>query len=261
MDDAFTQLAARESKRTAGLVFRGKCDSDMGVSTTTLDIAELSQFGADFFNTHFYAQVIKNANSVGNAPESEVRKVTDYSSSDGVFTVDAFSANVEPSDEILILHESIVALGRNDANNVFDSSNVVGNSDGSYLERLEQLSLDIVVLNAELNQRVVAQVAQATRAVASYADVVNITDKGVLTGVSQVIYNGATGNCEGVVRITIDGVAIMTDSLFSIYVLTPDVSQPNTVSFNHRFDTSLRVEHMTSNTNATIKTTVAYTID
>ena len=121
----------------------GKCSSDMTASTTTLVVPTLVGYGNDFFNNKFYVQVIKNANSVGNAPEIQVRKITDYVSTSGTFTVDAFGANVEANDEIMVMHESLVAIGRDDSDNVFASTNVGANADGSILERLEWIQVAI----------------------------------------------------------------------------------------------------------------------
>jgi hypothetical protein len=73
----------------------------------------------------------------GAAPEGEVRQITDYVSATGTFTVTAFSTTVAAGDEVIILHESLVAIGRDDADNTFSSTNVVGNRDGSLLERTE----------------------------------------------------------------------------------------------------------------------------
>ena len=87
----------------------GTCDSGMGASTTTIVSADLASYGADYFNNKYYMQIIKNANSVGNAPEREIRQITDYVDATGTFTVTAFSANVEATDEIIILHESLIS--------------------------------------------------------------------------------------------------------------------------------------------------------
>jgi hypothetical protein len=106
-------------------------------STTDIVIAALAGYGNDFFNNQFYMQVLKNANSAGNAPEKQVRKITDYVSATGAFVVDAFGAAVEENDLVLILHESVVAIGRDDADNIIATTNVVPNADGSQLERLE----------------------------------------------------------------------------------------------------------------------------
>ena len=137
----------------------GKCSSTMTASTTELVIPTLVGYGDDFFNNKFYIQILKNANSVGNAPEIQVRKITDYVSATGTFTVDAFGANVEASDEIVVLHESLVALGRDDNDNVFASTNVVANADGSMIERLEWIQ---VALGGAATQLRVQQSASGT---------------------------------------------------------------------------------------------------
>ncbi|MFA5385572.1 MAG: hypothetical protein WC364_13130 [Eubacteriales bacterium] len=124
---------------TAGdVLLQGAADAGTS-STTEIPIAGLAGYTNDFFNDHFYMQVLVNANSAGNAPESQVRKITDYVSATGTFTCDAFGAAVEASDLCIILHESQVLLGRDDSNNVFASTNVAANADGSVLERLEAI--------------------------------------------------------------------------------------------------------------------------
>ena len=137
----------------------GKCSSAMTASTTELVVPTLVGYGDDFFNNKFYVQILKNANSVGNAPEIQVRKITDYVSTTGTFTVDAFGANVEASDEIVVLHESLVAIGRDDSDNVFASTNVVANADGSMIERLEWIQ---VALGGAATQLRVQQSASGT---------------------------------------------------------------------------------------------------
>lgn len=139
----------------------GTCDSGMGASTTAIVCADLAGFGNDYFNTKFYMQVLLNANSVGNAPEPQVRQITDYVSTTGTFTVTAFGANVEENDKIVIMHESIVAIGRDDADNTFDSSNVVSNANGSNLERLEYLATQIAAISSKQTVSVTEQEAIA----------------------------------------------------------------------------------------------------
>lgn len=192
----------------SGLAFAGRTNSDMTPSKTAVAVAQLAGYGDDYFNNHFYMQVIHashelltidgapapadfaagatltgapsletcvvvakltsltyivksrsgaftdgevisdGTNSVdcgagfptfaaAAAPEHEVRKITDYVSLTGTFTVDTFTQVVGVLDEILVIHESLVSLGRDDANNVFDSSTVTKNRDGSVLERTE----------------------------------------------------------------------------------------------------------------------------
>ncbi len=96
-----------------GLIFAGTCNTGMTASATTIACADLAGYGNDYFNGVgglFYMQVVKNADDPTAAPGGEIRKVTDYVSSSGTFTVDAFSANVEETDEIWIIHHTLVAI-------------------------------------------------------------------------------------------------------------------------------------------------------
>ena len=117
----------------------GACDAAMGASAVTVVSDDLAGYGNDFFNTRFYMQVLLNASVPTAAPEGEVRQITDYVSATGTFTVTAFSANVEANDIVLILSESMVAVGRDDADNTMATTNVAANENGSILERLEQV--------------------------------------------------------------------------------------------------------------------------
>jgi len=112
-------------------------------STTVVPILGLAGYGDDFFNNQFYMQILKNANSAGNAPEKTTRKITDYVSATGTFTMDAFGAAVEASDICLILHETSIFIGSDNADNVSSTTNVVANADGSTLERLEYIQSTI----------------------------------------------------------------------------------------------------------------------
>ena len=116
-------------------------------STTIVALSALAGFTNDFFNDHFYLQVLVNFDSAGNAPESQVRKITDYVSSTGTFTCDAFSAAIGASDLCVILHESVVAIGRDDADNIIATTNVVANADGSVLERLEYIQSTLATID------------------------------------------------------------------------------------------------------------------
>ena len=92
---------------------------ETATSTTSIKIAGLAGFGDDFFNNHWYMQVLHNNNSAGNAPEHQVRQITDYASATGTFTCTAFSAAVETDDLCVVLHESWVAIGRDDDDNSY----------------------------------------------------------------------------------------------------------------------------------------------
>lgn len=139
-----------------GLSFTGTCDAGMVASTTSIVSAELAGFGNDFFNSKYYMQVIKNNSAVGTAPEFEIQQITDYVSGTGTFTTNAFTVNVEANDEVLVLHESLVMMGRDDANNVFSSANVVANVDGSVFERLEDLVVKVTAVDDLIDTEVAA---------------------------------------------------------------------------------------------------------
>jgi hypothetical protein len=112
-DSIFTyvkQLVNMAYTFNAGLAYTGTCPAGMTQSTTAIPLPSLAGFGDDYFNTKYYMAVLLNANSHGNAPEGQVRQITDYNSTTGVFTVNAFGANVQENDEVLILHESIYLL-------------------------------------------------------------------------------------------------------------------------------------------------------
>jgi hypothetical protein len=115
------------------VAIQGKCTLAVP-HASIIDSTDLAGYGTNFFITNFYMQVIVSAGAAAN----EVRKILGYSTT-GTFVTDAFSAVVTAGDQLLIIHESLVAVGRNDANNVFDSALVVANADGSILERLEDI--------------------------------------------------------------------------------------------------------------------------
>jgi hypothetical protein len=87
----------------------GTCDVGMVDSKTSIVAADLAGMGDDFYNLKYYMQVIRNDNSHGAAPETEIRQITDYTSVSGTFVVNAFSANVQASDRIALVHESLVS--------------------------------------------------------------------------------------------------------------------------------------------------------
>lgn len=108
-------------------------------------------------------------------------------------------------------------------------------------------------LEAERLQRVTGKVARASTTSSSLADVVNVSDKGVLTGIYQFV----RGDNQGFWKLTIDGTVVVDDSENFVYGNT----KHGGLSFNHRFDTSLRVEHKNQDGSTTLITYVAYTTD
>lgn len=127
----------RENISDTPLAFWGTCGSTMTSSTTILLVPDLAGYEEDIFNNKYYLQIIYNADAPAIAPENEIRQITDYASTSGTFTVAAFSGKVNAGDKIMVVHESAVIAGRNDADNIFSSNNVASNRDGSLLERSE----------------------------------------------------------------------------------------------------------------------------
>ena len=71
------------------------CDDEMVASMTTIVVPDFAGYGDDYFNDKFSMVVILNTELPGSAPEGEERKITDYVSDTGTFTVEAFSSVVE----------------------------------------------------------------------------------------------------------------------------------------------------------------------
>ena len=97
-------------KMLQALSLSGTCDTGMAGSTTVIVCAQLANFEADRFNTGYSMVVLRNANSVGNAPEGQFRDITDYVASTGTFTTAAFGANVEEGDLIAVMKNELADL-------------------------------------------------------------------------------------------------------------------------------------------------------
>ena len=119
-------------------------------SSTSIKMAALTGYGDDFFNNLFYIQVVHNVNNATASPEKEVRQITDYVSLTGTFTCTAFGAAVETGDMCIVLPESLVSIGRDDANNTIATTNVLANADGSLLERIEYAQSILLVPTEDL---------------------------------------------------------------------------------------------------------------
>jgi hypothetical protein len=116
-----------------GLSMFGICDPTMVGSTSTIVTTNLGGLVDDIFNDEFYMQVILNADAPGTAPEGEIRRITDFVAATQTFTTDAFSANVEANDLILILHETLLSV-EIVARGTFSLSDVVNPEDNTRTE-------------------------------------------------------------------------------------------------------------------------------
>ena len=130
----------------AGLVWSAKCTSN-GTATTAICSA-LAGFGNDYFNNKYYIQIIYNASGAGASPEPKVRKITDYAAASGTFTFGTVTDATAIGDKILIIHESLAALGRDGADSDYSSNNVVADKKGDIQERLEAAQVDLTAILA-----------------------------------------------------------------------------------------------------------------
>lgn len=175
-------------KTIGGLVFKGQCSSDMAASDSTLFSLPLAGFGDDYFNDQFYIQIIYSSNST---TQEEIRQVNNYISATGEFSVaSSFSSPVNALDEILILHEGVIIIGRNDSNNIFDSSNVVANRDGSLLERSEAVFHHLAVLNLIWPTSSLATMEFSTGATDTFGAWAEITDSTGASFTTELISDG-----------------------------------------------------------------------
>lgn len=113
----------------------------------------------------------------------------------------------------------------------------------------------------ELDQRKTPHCVVVDGGHGSLADIVNITDKGVLTG---IVVNIRSITADGTVvhlKITIDGSVVLDDTSFASIKWT-EMIHNICIPFNHRFNTSLRVEGSTADQTKTECTfIVTYTVD
>ena len=121
--------------RGGALAYLGYCPPGMAASTTVVVCPNLAGFGNDLFNSGYQMIVLRNANSLGAAPEMEMRDIQDYVSTTGTFTTEAFSSNVEASDIVLIIHNSVaknvsafgIADAGSDASTIRDAARTEAN--------------------------------------------------------------------------------------------------------------------------------------
>lgn len=114
----------------------------------------------------------------------------------------------------------------------------------------------------ELAQRGTPHVDVLRTSNAEYVDVTNITDKGVLVGIYQYFELPISDDRQGFFNLTIDGNVIYDGSRpFTYSNSTEKEEVSGSLSFNHRFNTSLQVQAKVSGGAIQIDTYVAYTTD
>lgn len=109
-------------------------------------------------------------------------------------------------------------------------------------------------LTQELSQRKVPRGIISSHAAVVLTDVVNINDKGFLTGIAVTCPGGSSAH----IKVTIDGTVVITDA--NVFITAGAEISWQSLSFNHRFNTSLLVQDKLIG-GGIINTAVTYTID
>jgi hypothetical protein len=164
------------------------------------------------------------------------------------------------SDQIdAILPADISVPAANSTANL-DAADVLGNKTDNEIEDVSTIASLMGYMKGivrEMSQRDNAKAAYAV-ATTTYADLVNISDKGVLTGITQLSDN-ISSTSVGSIIVTIDGTVILTAEPF-FTVNSGDYACGGVLSFNHRFNTSLRIQHK-KNSSYIMQTMATYTVD
>ena len=139
---------------------------------------------------------------------------------------------------------------------------VIGNKEDTLVTDVgttKSISAYIKGVVQELDQRKTGKMVKVAGGNGSLADIVNITDKGILTGVTiSMLTVAAQTNIT--LKITRDSDVMFNDTFITSGTNGVVVFIP--IAFNHRFDTSLRIEGMSAtNTNATCYFIATYTVD
>lgn len=96
---------------SVGLWMFGIVDATQIASTITVITNNLQNIPNEVLEGQFWMQVIYNTSAPTTAPEGEIRHITNFVQGGALqtFTVDAFTANVEAGDLVIIFHESLLS--------------------------------------------------------------------------------------------------------------------------------------------------------
>jgi len=159
---------------------------------------------------------------------------------------------------------SYLSFPTQDSTNNTTVADVVGNKADSEATNVANTTSAIAYLKGliqELDQRKVPKMVRVAIywKLGEWYDVVNITDKGVLTCVSQQIYSSSSYNSTEL-KIVIDGISVYEGAFaqFENFINNNYYGQ-YTMNFQHRFNSSLLVQHKSYTPD--INTFVTYTVD
>lgn len=123
---------------------------------------------------------------------------------------------------------------------------------------LPAVKVDTGNLEAERLLRVNPRIVYANINNTSYVDLLNISDKGMLWGISQFM-DALNVEVTSSIKIVIDGVTRI-DCMFED-VTFPSADMSNSLSFWFTFNTSLQIQHKVSGSGRHVSTLAAYSID
>lgn len=118
-------------------------------------------------------------------------------------------------------------------------------------------------LQLYLDKKAVSHIVGADATTALYVTVVDISDKGILTGISQYgNRHEPVNDIRGSIKITIDG-DVKYDGEFCYDDMRVDMCYGGggSISLDIPFETSLKVEHKAAIANCGCRTLVGYTVD
>jgi len=116
---------------------------------------------------------------------------------------------------------------------------------------------DTTAMNARIATRMI--VSDASTGNASDSTVINISDIGVLTGITQILE--AIDAADGSLTVRVDGVQLIDTDTFTPNPHAASDVVVTSLAFNHPFETSLNILQQKSVAAGTITTFVAYTTD
>lgn len=139
------------------------------------------------------------------------------------------------------------------------AADVIGNKTDALVEAVgttKSLAGYLKGLIQELDQKSVPMCGYLVTAGSALADVVNINDKGMLTG---FVGKGSSGTDYIYIKVTLDGVCILDADASGIGQVTE--TDAVSIPFHHRFNTSLRVQARNAAGTATMVYLAPYTKD
>lgn len=123
---------------SVGLWMFGIVDATQVASLVTVITNNLQNIPNDSLEGQFYMQVIYNASAPATAPEGEIRQITNFVQGGALqtLTTDAFSANVEAGDLVVIFHQSLLTT-EIAARGTLDGSSATIPSDSTRVEGVD----------------------------------------------------------------------------------------------------------------------------